>query len=112
MTNLASEVIKILHGKTLVTAESCTGGMIGGAAVNLLHPLLGTVGCYVLVIALLLICMVLVTQRSIFIPLGKKGKDAYSKASEHHREQARIRKEERKAQKQLEVEYRISKEKV
>ena len=30
MTNLASEVVKLLHGKTLVTAESCTGGMIGG----------------------------------------------------------------------------------
>ena len=29
MTNRAFEVIKLLHGKTLVTAESCTGGMIG-----------------------------------------------------------------------------------
>jgi PncC family amidohydrolase len=31
MMNRASEVIKLLHGKTLVTAESCTGGMIGAA---------------------------------------------------------------------------------
>ena len=29
--NLASDVVKLLHGKTLVTAESCTGGMIGSA---------------------------------------------------------------------------------
>lgn len=29
--NLASEVIKALVGKTLATAESCTGGMIGQA---------------------------------------------------------------------------------
>ncbi len=29
MTSLASEVIKVLAGKTLATAESCTGGMIG-----------------------------------------------------------------------------------
>ncbi|MBQ8768393.1 MAG: CinA family protein [Oscillospiraceae bacterium] len=29
MTSLASEVIKALAGKTLATAESCTGGMIG-----------------------------------------------------------------------------------
>ena len=31
MMNLCSEVIKILNGKTLVTAESCTGGGIGAA---------------------------------------------------------------------------------
>ena len=29
--NLSSEVIKVLEGKTLVTAESCTGGGIGAA---------------------------------------------------------------------------------
>ncbi len=31
MTNLASEVLQALAGKTLATAESCTGGMIGAA---------------------------------------------------------------------------------
>ena len=31
MTNLSSDVIKTLQGKTLVTAESCTGGGIGRA---------------------------------------------------------------------------------
>ena len=31
MTNLTSDVIKALKGKTLVTAESCTGGGIGAA---------------------------------------------------------------------------------
>ena len=31
MTNLCCEVLKALEGKTLVTAESCTGGMIGAA---------------------------------------------------------------------------------
>ena len=29
MTNLCCDVLKALKGKTLVTAESCTGGMIG-----------------------------------------------------------------------------------
>ena len=29
MTNLICDVLKALEGKTLVTAESCTGGMIG-----------------------------------------------------------------------------------
>ena len=31
MTNLTCDVIKLLKGKTLVTAESCTGGAIGAA---------------------------------------------------------------------------------
>lgn len=31
MMNLSSDVIKILQGKTLATAESCTGGGIGAA---------------------------------------------------------------------------------
>ena len=31
MTSLASEVLQALAGKTLATAESCTGGMIGAA---------------------------------------------------------------------------------
>lgn len=31
MTNLCSELISVLQGSTLCTAESCTGGMIGAA---------------------------------------------------------------------------------
>ncbi len=31
MTKLCSEVLEVLQGKTLATAESCTGGMIGAA---------------------------------------------------------------------------------
>lgn len=31
MTKAATDVIRSLHGRTLCTAESCTGGMIGGA---------------------------------------------------------------------------------
>ena len=31
MMNLCSDVLKVLQGKTLVTAESCTGGGIGAA---------------------------------------------------------------------------------
>ena len=35
MTNLSCELIAALHGKTLVTAESCTGGGIGAALTDI-----------------------------------------------------------------------------
>ncbi len=76
------------------------GGLVGGAAVKALHPLLGTVGCYVVIIVLILISVVLITQKTIFIPLSKKGKNAYSKASKHHKEQRALKKKEKEAQKE------------
>jgi S-DNA-T family DNA segregation ATPase FtsK/SpoIIIE len=84
------------------------GGLIGGAAVRLLHPLLGTVGCYVVIIVLILISIVMMTQKSIFIPLGKKGHKAYSKASKHRKEQRELRKKEKEAQQLEEEEVRGS----
>ena len=79
------------------------GGLIGGAVVKVLHPLLGTVGCYVVIIVLILISVVLITQKSIFIPLGKKGRRAYSKASERHKEQRELRRKEKEAQREAEA---------
>ncbi len=71
------------------------GGLIGGAAVKLLHPLLGTVGCYVVVIVLILITVVLITQKSIFIPLGKRA----AKPTQRLRSGIKSRKELRKRKK-------------
>ncbi len=79
------------------------GGLIGGAAVKVLHPLLGTVGCYVVIIVLILISAVLITQKTIFIPLSKKGRKAYSKASEHRKEQRALKKKEKEAQKEAKI---------
>ena len=73
------------------------GGMIGSGVVHVLHPLLGSVGCYVVIIVLILISVVLMTQRSIFIPLSKKGRNAYSKASEHHKAERARKRIEKKA---------------
>ena len=103
ITEPFGEKTTILQAYANSAARHSGGGLVGGLVVKLLHPLLGSVGCYVLVIALLIICVVLVTQKSIFIPLSKRGKAAYSKASEHRREQAKIRREEREAKKLLEA---------
>ena len=76
------------------------GGLIGSGVVHVLHPLLGTVGCYVVIIVLILISVVLITQKSIFIPLGKKGRKACFKASEHHKAQRAKRRLEKEARKE------------
>ena len=102
ITEPFGDSVTIVQAFSNSASDRSGGGFFGHVIVRLIHPLLGSVGCYVLVIALLLICIVLITQRSIFIPLGKKGKEAYTKASNHHKEQAKIRKEERLAKKQLE----------
>ncbi len=91
---------KVLQAYKDSAAGHNGGGLIGGAAVKVLHPMLGTVGCYVVVVVLILISIVLVTQRTIFIPLSKKGKKAYSNASKHHKEQRALKKKEKEAHKE------------
>lgn len=91
---------KVLQAYKDSAAGHNGGGLIGGAVVKVLHPLLGTVGCYVVVIVLILISIVLVTQKTIFIPLSKKGKKAYSNASKHHKEQRALKKKEKEAHKE------------
>lgn len=106
-TEPLDEKISVLTAYSRSSLNHNGGGLIGGVVVGFLHPLLGTVGCYVLIIALLAICLVLITQRSIFIPLSKRGHDVYSKASEQHRKQARMRKEEREQQRKAKAEVHI-----
>lgn len=50
-----------------------------------------------------MISVVLITQKSIFIPLGKKGRRAYSKASERHKEQRELKRKEKEAQREAEA---------
>lgn len=53
------------------------GGLIGGCAVKLLCPLIGRVGAYVIVIILMIICVILITEKSLLSPLTHKSKEAY-----------------------------------
>lgn len=54
------------------------GGIIGGTMVNLLHPLFGTVGSYVIIIGIILICLLFLTGKALFIYLGKKGRSSFN----------------------------------
>lgn len=76
------------------------GGLTGGCIVTLLCPLIGEIGTYVALIFLAVICMILITEKSLLAPLGRQSRKAYEGARRKHQETAVIRArraEERKA---------------
>ena len=75
------------------SAHRNAGGLVGGLFVHILCPLFGVAGTYVLVIVLLLISMILITERSLFKVLKKGGAKA-GESARKRRETAQIRKQE------------------
>ena len=47
------------------------GGLLGGFLISVLCPWIGEVGAYVVVVILAIVCVVLITERSLLKPLGK-----------------------------------------
>ena len=80
------------------------GGLFGGLLTRLLCPYLGTLGAYVVFIILLIICMVLITEKSFFKGLKKGGEKVYETAKEDavkRKERAAVRREEAEKKRQL-----------
>ena len=77
------------------------GGLTGGCLISLLCPLIGVIGTYVVLVILAIICLILITEKSLLSPLGNKSREAYEDAKKHRQETAVIRakKKEEKRQK-------------
>lgn len=58
------------------------GGIVGGVLGKGLHALLGLTGAYIIAIVILIICIVLLTEKSIMSAIKDKGHDAYESALE------------------------------
>lgn len=56
------------------------GGFFGGCIIKLLCPFIGVAGTYVILIILAVICIILITEKSLLAPLGKHSKKAYEDA--------------------------------
>ena len=65
------------------------GGIVGGTIGKTLHSLLGLTGAYIIAFVILIICVVLLTEKSIMSVIRDKGQDAYENA----REDSKVRKE-------------------
>jgi len=74
------------------------GGLFGGLFCMLFHPAFGLVGSYVVVIILSLICIVLITEKSLLKGIRHGGSQMYNNAksnAEKHREERSRRRDER-----------------
>ncbi len=73
------------------------GGLIGGVGSKVLYPLLGSVGSYVVLFLLILICMILITRKRFVIPFFRKSRSAYERAAKQHRERVQEKEKIREA---------------
>ncbi|MEG0355147.1 MAG: DNA translocase FtsK [Lachnospiraceae bacterium] len=78
--------------KMASTRESA-GGFLGGCFVKLLCPAIGVIGTFVVIIVLIIICLVLITEKSFLKGVKSGGTKAYQTAREDARKR-RIQTEE------------------
>ena len=71
------------------------GGFFGGLLVTMFGTLLGVVGAYLVLIFLSIICLILITEKSLLVPLKKGSRMAYDGAYERHQNAKKRRTEER-----------------
>ena len=76
------------------------GGLTGGCVVSLFCPLIGEIGTYVVLFVLCIICVILITEKSLLAPLGRKSKEAYEDAKKKRQETAAIREKHRKEERE------------
>lgn len=80
----------------LSSSRRNAGGLAGGCLVKLLCPLIGVVGTYVVLTVLIVISLILITERSLLAPLGKGSRKAYEDARRRKEASAQKRAERMK----------------
>lgn len=80
-----------------------SGGGTGAVAAGLLTPAVGIAGTYVIVIILMIVCLVIITGKSVLKGVKSQSNKAYGKARgdvERHRKAAQERRREREAERE------------
>lgn len=78
------------------------GGLIGGLISGLLRDAFGTIGAYMVLLGILVICLVIVTERSFVRGMSRGSQKVYETARqdmERRREEAGVRRERKREQK-------------
>lgn len=56
------------------------GGLLGGVMITILCPAIGVAGTYIVLILLMIICVIIITEKSLLKPLGQRSKRIYDDA--------------------------------
>ena len=89
-----TEETKFFESYTISAAERNGGGLLGGLLCTVFCPLFGTVGTYVVIIALFLTFFMMLTGKAIFAWIAKQGEQSYEVHKEY-RKQRRAENERR-----------------
>lgn len=86
------------------------GGLLGGTIAKLLCPAIGVLGTFVVISILIIICLVLITEKSFLHGVQRGSKKAYAAAKEDakkRREQAAIRRADQEQKRETRQKQRI-----
>lgn len=86
------------------------GGFAGGCLIKVLCPLIGEIGTCVILIILVIICVILITEKSLLSPLGRQSRKAYEEAKRMHQETAVIRAQAREERRRNTAAFRLNRE--
>ncbi len=84
------------------------GGLLGGAMITFLCPAIGIAGTYIVLILLMIVCIILITEKSLLKPLGQKSKRIYNDA--RTRRQSTVERSTREKKKTKEKKEQIEKQ--
>ena len=87
------------------------GGRLGCVLADLLIPAVGIVGTYVIVLILMIICVVVITGKSLLKVMDDSGRKAYSKVKEDAKKRHEHAKEQKEQEKSAKVSGRTSRRK-
>ena len=90
------------------------GGLLGGAMITFLCPAIGIAGTYIVLILLMIVCIILITEKSLLKPLGQKSKRIYNDARTRRQSTAErsIREKKKTKEKKEQLEKRNESKKI
>ena len=94
-TKLGAAVVLVALICAFLELVNRAGGSIGEKMAHLTVPALGVVGSYVIIVILMMICLILITQRSLLKSVQNAGRMLQSKAKTG-REHRKVQREEKK----------------